>query len=147
MAVSKEYISWLEKQNEELTNKLGDFELIREILGSKVKIDSCSVIKCIDPYRLCGYMESLGWTQKYEKVHERFLTRCYISPHKDTKCKVFLSDVMTSTNDFAVNGERYSGLNGKILEVVSVLARLHKKGELEVIYEVMSFVKNVETSK
>jgi hypothetical protein len=138
----KEYIKELEKRNDELSVMLENHSLIKDILKAKVNIIESSFFKLIHPKQLCSYIEGLGWTMKYEKTHERYLTRCYLSPHKDAKCKVFMQDLYE--NDKTVPG-RYStssssieGVAGKSKEVVSLLARIHKKGELEVIFEVLS---------
>jgi len=136
----KEYIRELEKRNDELSVMLENHSLIKDILKAKVNIVESSFFKLIHPKQLCSYIEGLGWTMKYEKTHERYLTRCYLSPHKDAKCKIFMQDLygddktVPSRNASGNNG----GIAGKSKEVVSLLARIHKKGELEVIFEVLS---------
>ena len=135
----KEYIKELEKRNDELSVMLENFVLIKDILKAKVNIIDSSFFGLIHPKQLCSYMEGLGWTVKYEKTHERYLTRCYLSPHKDAKCKVFMQDLYaedkTNPSRFATGQD---GMAGKAKEVISLLARIHKKGELEVIFEVLS---------
>jgi hypothetical protein len=138
-----EYIKDLEKRNNELTVTLENHTLIRDILKAKVNIIDSSFFMLIHPKQLCSYMEALGWTQKYEKMHERFLTRCYLSPHKDAKCKVFIQDLYvekgTAINTgYVRSSSSVDGMAGKAKEVVSLLARIHKKGELEVIFEILS---------
>lgn len=131
----KEYIKELEAQNDTLHRKLEKFDLMSDIIKSRVNIVESNFFKLIHPRQLCQYMESLGWTQKYEKMHERFLTRCYLSPHKDAKCKVYLQDTSSS------EGLRFGSADGipaKVKESVNILARLHKKGEMEVIFEILS---------
>jgi hypothetical protein len=132
----KEYIKELEKRNDELSATLEKFALIKDILKAKVNIVDSTFFKLIHPKQLCSYMEGLGWTVKYEKTHERYLTRCYLSPHKDAKCKVFMQDLYAS--DKTRLSTEQDGMAGKAKEVVSLLARIHKKGELEVIFEVLS---------
>lgn len=136
----KEYIKELEKRNDELSVMLENHTLIKDILKAKVNIIDSSFFNLIHPKQLCSYMEGLGWTVKYEKTHERYLTRCYLSPHKDAKCKVFMQDLYA--DDKTVPSRNYIGKDGgmavKAKEVVSLLARIHKKGELEVIFEILS---------
>lgn len=129
------YTKELERQNEILHKNLENHNLILDIIKSKVNIIECGLFKTIHPKQICSYIESLGWVQKYEKTHERYLTRCYISPHKDTKLKVFMQDLFDADT---VTSNRGDGMASKLKEVVSLLARLHKKGELEVIFEILS---------
>jgi hypothetical protein len=131
----KEYIKELETQNDVLHRKLEKFDLMSDIIKSRVNIVESNFFKLIHPKQLCQYMESLGWTQKYEKMHERFLTRCYLSPHKDAKCKVYLQDT-SSPETVRLGGA--DGIPAKVKESVNILARLHKKGEMEVIFEILS---------
>jgi hypothetical protein len=135
----KEYIKELEKRNDEISVMLENHSLIKDILKAKVNIVDSAFFKLIHPKQLCSYLESLGWVMKYEKTHERYLTRCYLSPHKDAKCKVFMQDIYANseTAPRGTNGAT-DGLAGKSKEVVSLLARIHKKGELEVIFEILS---------
>lgn len=134
----KEYIKELEKRNDELSVMLENHTLIKDILKAKVNIVESSFFKTIHPKQLASYMEGLGWTQKYEKTHERYLTRCYLSPHKDAKCKVFMQDLYANSDKVPNGYASNDGMAVKAKEVVSLLARIHKKGELEVIFEILS---------
>lgn len=132
----KEYIKELEGRNAELTDTLDNHTLILDILKAKVNIVDSNFFKMIHPKQMCTYLEKLGWSIKYEKTHERFITRCYLSPHKDAKVKVFMQDLYGDKKTYPNDG--MVGIPAKNKENVSLLARIHKKGELEVIYEILS---------
>lgn len=134
----KEYIKELEDQNEHLRKNLENHNLILDIIKAKVNIIDSTFFKLVHPKQICTYVESLGWTLKYEKTHERFLTRCYLSPHKDTKCKVFMQDLYQAEASSKPQLADTNGMSAKVKEVISLIARIHKKGELEVIYEILS---------
>jgi hypothetical protein len=131
--MSTEYTAAVEKENATLRTKLLHYDTLRDIIATKVLIDNVNIGEMVDPLRLCEYMTKLGWTLNYEKTHERFLTRSYFSPHRDTKCKLYIRDLRPDSRGFGVNG-----LRSKLVDAVRLLARLHKKGELEVIYEVIT---------
>jgi len=135
---AKDYIKEIETQNEVLLRKLDHFVLLSDIIKARVNIVESNFFKVILPKQLCNYMEGLGWTQKYEKMHERFLTRCYLSPHKDAKCKVYLQDTTLPGVMGRYDSSNADGIPGKIKESVNILARLHKKGEMEVIFEILT---------
>jgi hypothetical protein len=132
----KEYIKELEGRNAELIDTLDNHTLILDILKAKVNIVDSNFFKMIHPKQMCSYLEKLGWSVKYEKTHERFITRCYLSPHKDAKVKVFMQDLYGDKPTYVSAG--MEGIPAKNKEIVSLLARIHKKGELEVIYEILS---------
>lgn len=131
--MSNEYARGIEKENEMLRTKLLHYDTLRDIISTKVIIDNINAGEMVDPLRLCDYMVKLGWTLNYEKIHERYLTRSYFSPHRDTKCKLYIRDLRPDIRDYGLKG-----LRSKIVDAVRLLARLHKKGELEVIYEVIT---------
>jgi hypothetical protein len=131
----KEYTLELEKQNDILSNKLESFSLMLDLIKAKVNIVESDFFEQMNPKQICHYVEGLGWTVKYEKTHERFLTRCYLSPHKDAKMKVFMQDLYNNTSSV---GRINESIAVKNKEIVSLLARIHKKGELEVIFEILS---------
>ncbi len=133
-----DYIKELEKRNGEMSLQLENHVLILDILKSKVNIIESTFFKQIHPKQLCSYIESLGWTVKYEKTHERFLTRCYLSPHKDAKMKVFMQDLFGDSNNVPARSSGIDSISMKNKENISLLARIHKKGELEVIFEILS---------
>ena len=128
-----EYIQQIEIENEELRKKLFRYDTIRDIISARINISDTNVFSHLEPLTLCQYMEKFGWSMKYEKPHERFLTRSYLSPHKDTKCKIFVKD-LTPTK----TGPTGSVIALKLRDAVTLLARIHKKGELEVIYEAIT---------
>jgi len=130
--MSNEYISTIEKENEVLRQKLLHYDTLRDIISTRVNIDNVNVGEMIDPLRLCDYMVKLGWTINYEKIHERYMTRSYFSPHRDTKCKLYIRDLRPDSR----GGK--NGIHAKIVDAVRLIARLHKKGELEVIYETLT---------
>ncbi len=132
----KEYIKELEGRHAELIDTLDKHTLILDILKAKVNIVNSNFFKMIHPKQMCAYLEKLGWSVKYEKTHERFITRCYLSPHKDAKVKVFMQDLYGDKPTSMSAG--MEGIPAKNKEIVSLLARIHKKGELEVIYEILS---------
>jgi hypothetical protein len=134
----KDYIRELEDQNEHLRKNLENHNLILDIIKAKVNIIDSNFFKLIHPKQLCSYVESLGWVLKYEKTHERYLTRCYLSPHKDTKCKVFMQDLYQADDNTNARRMDADGMSSRVKEVVSLIARIHKKGELEVIFEILS---------
>lgn len=129
--MSTEYVATVEKENEMLRQKLLHYDTLRDIISTKVIIDNLNVGEMLDPMRLCDYMVKLGWTLNYEKTHERYLTRSYHSPHRDTKCKLYVRDLRPDSRG-------KSGIHAKVVDAVRLLARLHKKGELEVIYETLT---------
>jgi len=133
----KEYIKELEGRNAELIDTLDNHTLILDILKAKVNIVDSNFFKMIHPKQMCSYLEKLGWSVKYEKTHERFITRCYLSPHKDAKVKVFMQDLYSDKKTWGA-ADGMEGIPAKNKEIVSLLARIHKKGELEVIYEILS---------
>jgi len=127
-----DYIATVEKENESLRQKLLHYNTLRDIIATRVNIENISVGEMVDPSSLCDYMTKLGWTLNYEKIHERYLTRSYYSPHRDTKCKIYVRDLRPDPRG------RKSGMHAKIVDAIKLLARLHKKGELEVIYETIT---------
>jgi hypothetical protein len=131
--MTNEYVQGVEKENEMLRKKLLHYDTLRDIITTKVLIDNINIGEMVEPQRLCDYMVKLGWTLNYEKTHERYLTRSYFSPHRDTKCKLYIRDLRPDPG-----GHGAKGLRSKLVDAVRLLARLHKKGELEVIYEVIT---------
>lgn len=130
-----QYIKDIETENAELRKKLYQYDILRDIISSKVSINIVSdEIGNIDPYNVCKYLEDHKWTMKYEKEHEKFLTRSYLSPHKDIKVKIFVKDLSSTGNNPRIK----TIILAKTLDVIKNLARIHKKGELEVIYEILS---------
>lgn len=128
--MTNEYIKTLEKENELLNEKLAHFDLIYDILTSKVKVVRSDLYSKINPYDLCKYIEKHGWTLNYEKQHERYLTRCYVSCKKDVKVKIHLKD----ENEEA---SRSSDISKRIRIAIESFCALHKKGELQVIFEIL----------
>ena len=133
----KDYIKDLEKRNEELSAIHDAHAIMLDIIKAKVNIVDCHIFNNIHPKQICSYIETLGWTMKYEKTHERFLTRCYLSPHKDAKVKVFMQDLYAASPSTPRVGANDS-INTKIKEIISLLARIHKKGEMEVVFEILT---------
>lgn len=129
--MTSDYTSSVEKENAMLRDKLLYYDTLRDIISTRVIIDNSVVGGMVDPFRLCDYMTKMGWTLNYEKIHERYLTRSYFSPHRDTKCKLYVRDLQPYQRD-------NKGLQCKIIDAIRLLARLHKKGELEVIYEAIT---------
>ncbi len=128
--MNKDYIKTLEKENEILNEKLASFDLIYDILSSKVNIIRSDLYNKINPYDLCSYLEKHGWKKRYESQHERYVTRCYVSCKKDVKLKIHLKDL----NDGA---SRSSDISKRIRIAIESFANLHKKGELQVIFEIL----------
>lgn len=130
--MSTDYVITIEKENEMLRQKLLHYDTLRDIISTRVNIENIGVGDIINPLSMCNYMEKLGWTLNYEKTHERYLTRSYYSPHRDTKCKLYVRDLRPDCR----GGK--NGVNAKMVDAIRLLARLHKKGELEVIYEILT---------
>ena len=128
--MSNDYVKTLEKENEILNEKLASYDLIYDILNSKVNVVRSDLYSKICPYALCDYVERHGWNEKYEKKHERYLTRCYESPKKDIKIKIHLKDYNT-------NASRSSDISKRIRIAINSISNLHKKGELLVIFEIL----------
>jgi hypothetical protein len=128
--MSEEYIKQLEEENEMLRKQLADRDLIYDILSSKVTVQRTDFWNQIDPYAMAKYLESHGWKIRYEKEHERYLTRCYVSRKGDHKLKLFMKD----SNPVAA---RRSEVGSKIRIAIQSYSSLHDKGELQTIFEVL----------
>ena len=128
--MSSDYIKMLEKENENLNKKLAHHDLIYDILNSKVKVIRSDLYGQVDPLALCNYLVKHGWKERYEKEHERYVTRCYESCKKDIKIKVHLRD----KND---SGSRSSDISKRIRIAIDTFCNLHKKGELQVVFDIL----------
>lgn len=126
-----DYVTHIEKENDAIRKKLMHYETLRDIIAARVSIDHAAVLESLDPMLVCEYAVKMGWTLNYEKPHERYLTRSYYSPHRDTKCKLYIQD-------FSPQSKRYNGVSEKLKDTIKIFARIHKKGELEVIYEIIT---------
>ena len=129
--MNKEYIEILEKENEVLNTKLAQYDLICDILDSKVNVIRSDLYAKIKPLSLCAFLEKHGWKQRYEKQHERYLTRCYESQKKDIKVKIHLTD-----NNFE-RGSRSSDISKRIRITIDKFCGLHGCGHLLVIFNIL----------
>lgn len=128
--MASDYVKMLEKENEILNEKLAHFDLIYDILNSKVNVIRSDLYNKISPYDLCNFLEKHGWKMRYEKQHERYLTRCYVSCKKDIKLKIHLKD----TNDEA---SRSSDISKRIRIAIETFCQLHNKGQLQVVFDIL----------
>lgn len=124
------YVKQLEEENEKLRQDLADRDLIYDILGSKVTVQRTDFWNAIDPFAMAKYMEAHGWKMRYEKEHERYLTRCYVSRKNDFKIKLFMKDNRPEAS-------RRSEIGSKVRKAIETYSNLHNKGELQVIFEVL----------
>ena len=129
--MTKQYINILEKQNEELLLKVSQMDLMYDIMKSKVVIIRTDLYNKINPLALCGYLEEHDWKMIYEKQHERYLSRGYYTPRKDKKIKIYLKD----SNQ---EGARASTISKKMRQAVEQFCIITRKGELQVIYDILS---------
>jgi hypothetical protein len=128
--MNEKYVRSLETENERLRAMLHNYDLIKDIINSQVDVKRTDFWGKIDPYDMAAFLEKHGWKMQYEKKHERYVSRKYVSRKGDRSIKLHMKDDSPDSS-------RRSDIGSKIKNAIETYSKLHNKGILLIIFEVL----------